>query len=130
MDVYNPDININPATWLALDETERLELIEHYVFSDEEDIDDNISSIHATAHCIVENQLALDEKETVDAYKRLIRQGLKRHETIHALGAVIFEGVNDSMSEVRDGEEAPDMTIRYKSRLRKLTAKRWLKGKY
>ena len=130
MDVYNPEKNINPTTWLALDETERLELIEHYVYSDEEGIDDNVASIHSTAHCIVENQLALDVKETVDAYKRLIRQGLKRHDTIHALAAVIFEGVNESMSEVREGEVAPDMTIRYKSRLRKLTAKRWLKGKY
>lgn len=125
MEIYNPAKNIEPDIWLALDEDERQELIEEYVLNEEDEIDDSISSIHATAHCIVENQLALKEKETVEAYARLRRQGLGRHETIHALAAVIFENINESL-----GTEDKDITIRYKSRLRKLTAKKWLKGKY
>ena len=116
--------------WLALDENEQQELVEEYVQTEEEAIGDASFSLHAAAHCMVETQLAMDEKETVEAYNRLIRQGLKRHDTLHALGAIIFEGVYESMGEVIDGEEAPDMTVGYKNRLRKLTAKRWLKGKY
>lgn len=125
MELYNPSKNIEPGVWLALDENERLGLIEEYVLNEEDEIDDSIFSIHATAHCVVENQLALKEKETVEAYARLRRQGLNRHETIHALAAVIFGYVNEAL-----GAEDKDLTIRYKSRLRKLTAKRWLKGKY
>ena len=67
MDFYNPSKNIEPDVWLALDEAERLGLIEEYVLNEEDEIDDSIFSIHATAHCVVENQLALKEKETVEA---------------------------------------------------------------
>ena len=130
MDTYNPDKKMNPETWLALDEDEQQELIEEYVLTEELDLGDDVSfTLHAAAHTLVETQLAMDEKDTVDAYDRLIRQGLKRHETIHALAAVIFEGVHQSMQENMN-EPGADLTIRYKSRLRKLTAKKWLKGKY
>ena len=123
MDTYNPSKNIEPDVWLALDEDERLGLIEEYVQNEEDEIDDSIVSIHSMAHCIVENQLAQKEKETEDAYARLRRQGLNRHETIHAIASVVFGHINDAL-----GSEDKDLAIRYKSRLRKLTAKRWLKG--
>jgi len=129
MDTYNPDKKMKPKTWLSLDEDEQQELIEEYVQTEELDLGEVSFSLHAAAHAMVETQLAMDEKETVNAYNRLIRQGLKRHETLHALAAVIFEGVHQSMQENMNDEGA-DLTIRYKSRLRKLTAKRWLKGKY
>jgi AmiR/NasT family two-component response regulator len=125
MNYYDPSKNIDATIWLAIDEGERLRLIEEYVSTEEDEIDDSASSIHASAHSIVENQLALDEKDTVDAFARLRRQGIGRHEAIHAIAAVIFTNLNEAS---RDKDK--DLLIRYKSRLRKLTAKRWLKGKY
>ena len=133
MDTYNPDKKIDPKTWLALDEYEQQELIEEYVLTDEQGLGEVSPTLHAAAHSMVETQLAMGEKETVDAYNRLIRQGLKRHDTLHALAAVIMEGVHQSVQECMQdniSSEDADVTIRYKSRLRKLTAKKWLKGKY
>lgn len=88
-------------------------------------LDESNLLMHATAHGIVENQIALDVKETVDAFTRLRRQGLDRHNTIHAIAAVLFANIHDVL-----GKEDEDLTIRYKSKLRKLNAKKWLKGKY
>ncbi len=121
MKTYKASKSPESATWLALDESERLALIEEYVEEFEGEID-NVN-IHACAHMVVENQLALHVEDTVNAYSRLIRQGLNRHEVIHAIGAVIFEGIYTSLKEKQS-------INKYKSRLRKLTAKRWLKGKY
>ncbi len=129
MDYYDPSKNINPDNWLAMDESERQALIEEYVLTDEQGLGEVSPTLHAAVHAMVETQLAMGEKETLDAYNRLIRQGLKRHDTLHALGAVIIEGIHQSMQEDMNDESA-DVTIRYKSRLRKLTAKKWLKGKY
>jgi len=49
--------------------------------------------IHAAIHVIVENQLALNVESTKETYNRLERQGLKRHDIIHAIGAVISEDI-------------------------------------
>ncbi len=125
MKSYNASKTRNSENWLALDETTRLDLIEDYVDKFEKEIGDEKKRIHATAHLIVENQLALNEEPTVDAYSRLMRQGLNRHETIHAIGAVVFEGIYSSLK----GNDEVSINS-YKNRLRKLTAKRWLKGKY
>ncbi len=125
MDNYDPSKNINPDDWLAMDESERQQLIEEYVLTEEDEIDDSIFSIHASAHCIVENQLALKEIETVDAFERLRGEGVERHDTIHALAAVLMENINEAMA---NGDE--DLTLRYKSKLKKLTAERWFNSEY
>lgn len=121
MNSYNASKSPTSATWLALDESERLALIEEYVRKYEGEVD-NIN-MHACVHLVVENQLALNTEETINTYSRLIRQGLNRHEVIHAIGAVIFEDIYNLIKEKQSVNN-------YKNRLRKLTAKRWLKGKY
>jgi hypothetical protein len=125
MDYYDPSKNINPDDWLALDELERQALIEEYVLTEEDEIDDSIFSVHASAHCLVENQLALKEIETVDAFERLRGGGVDRHETIHALAAVLMENINEALA---NGDK--DLTTRYKSKLKKLTAERWFNSEY
>jgi len=125
METYNASKDINSADWLALDEATRLCLVEEYIENFEKRIDSSKLKIHAVAHMVVENQLALGEKPTLDAYARLMRQGLNRHETIHAIGAVILEDLYDVIKA-----EGDISTNAYKNRLRKLTAKKWLKGKY
>ena len=125
MESYNASRNINSALWLNLDEAVRLELIEEYVEDFEKEIDSSKKNIHASVHMVVENQLALGEEPALNAYSRLLRQGLNRHETIHAIGAVIFTDIYEAMQN-KDNKPITS----YKSRLRKLTAKKWLKGKY
>jgi len=125
MESYNASRNINSALWLNLDEAVRLELIEEYVEDFEKEIDSSKKNIHASVHMVVENQLALGEEPALNAYSRLLRQGLNRHETIHAIGAVIFADIYEAMQN-KDNKPITS----YKSRLRKLTAKKWLKGKY
>ena len=125
MESYNVLKNPNPAIWLNLDEAVRLELIESYVEDFEKEIDSSKKYIHANVHLVVENQLALGEEPALNAYSRLMRQGLNRHETIHAIGVVIFSDIYEALQK---NDKKPITS--YKSRLRKLTAKKWLKGKY
>ena len=125
MKQYNASKKPVPELWLSLDDDTRLELVEKYVENFERKIDDSAKSIHASIHMVVENQLALNEDVTIKAYQRLMQQGLKRHETIHAIGAIILESIESGMKEKSD-----EPIVNYKNRLRKLTAKRWIKGKY
>ncbi len=56
---------------------------------------------------------------------KLIRQGLSRHDAIHAIGAVLCEDILGIMK----GDIEHDIK-KYRRRLEKLTAKRWRKGKW
>ena len=75
------------------------------------------------SHVIVENQIALaDETPVAAVMARLMREGLDRHDAIHAIGSVLmgtFHGAPE------DGGEA-DPTQAYCQGLMQLTAERWL----
>ena len=122
---YDPSISPDPEQWFELDEQERIELAFQFVENFETEVNEEAHKVHATIHAIIENQLAENVEPTLETYKRLIRQGLNRHETIHALGAVIFE---DIIAVMESKTHQP--LGKHKLRLRKLTAKRWRKGKY
>jgi len=125
MNEYNVSNTLNPEEWLGLGEAERIDLVVNFIEKNEKDIGIPAIKIHASIHVIVENQLAMDSEPTPETYSRLRRQGLNRHETIHAIGAVIAEDMFDIMK----GNKEQAMS-RYKGRLKKLTAKRWKKGKW
>ena len=57
---------------------------------------------------------------------KLIRQGLDRHEAIHAIGAIISEDIFYIMRR----ELTEFSPKQYRRKLEKLTAKRWRKGQY
>ncbi|MGR9036093.1 MAG: DUF1841 family protein [Gammaproteobacteria bacterium] len=124
MQIYDPLKAPDPADWLALAESDRLSLVYDYHLDSETDIPN--PNPHAAIHVIVENQLALHDQIVVETLARLTRQGLDRHDAIHAIGAVLAEHMYAFLSEER---KAPTNQAYY-SRLRKLTAKRWLKGKW
>ncbi len=124
MEKYAASETPDPKEWLSLDEGERLELVTTYVYKHEKHIEEPAKRLHAGLHVIVENQLALGSEPTPETFSRLIRQGLDRHEAIHAIGAVISEDVFNIMQ----GNEHQE--IKYQERLKKLTAKRWKKGKW
>ncbi|WP_119395667.1 hypothetical protein [Salinibius halmophilus] len=87
MDAYNPDTAIGANAWLALDETQRIDLVEAYHRPIERGMDDDALKMHSLLHVIVENQLAEGLELIEQTVARLGRQGLSRHESVHAVAA-------------------------------------------
>jgi len=75
---------------------------------------------HAAFHVVVENQIAEGLASTVNAMKRLMKEGLSRHEALHAVAAVVAEHVNMLMRG-----KATDVQTSLDSALEKLTVKVW-----
>ena len=77
---------------------------------------------HAVIHIIVENQLALEEPVVVATLARLRREGLDRHDAVHAIGSVLA----DHMHALLIGDQSErDPNERYYEALGKLSAAKW-----
>ncbi|MEW8392751.1 MAG: DUF1841 family protein [Candidatus Thiodiazotropha sp.] len=126
MDKYDPSIVPVPEEWLALPEDDRIDLVRLFHEKHEMELFENGHMIaHAGIHVAVENQIAMALEPVPATVARLIRQGLSRHEAIHAVGAVL----SDQIWEIQQKQQAKwDIGV-YKRKLVKLTAKRWRKGK-
>jgi hypothetical protein len=121
MDAYDPLRPPSIADWLELDESERLDLVQAYHRKQGDKLPN--PRVHAVAHVIVENQVALgDEVPVASVMERLIQEGLDRHEAIHAIGYVLM-GV---LAETVQGESDADPTPIYYRELMQLTAEAWL----
>jgi hypothetical protein len=127
---YDPLVEPDPEEWLALDEQERISLVEAYHEAAEIDLPN--AAAHAIFHAIVENQIAEGDSLPVKRVaQRLMSEGLDRHEAIHAIGSVLAVHINDLMREVRSntpssgGSLPPDPNIRYYAELERLTADKW-----
>jgi hypothetical protein len=60
---------------------------------------------HAVTHAIIENQLAEGLAPAANALRRLVTEGLDRHEAVHALGSVLMEHIWDLTNKPRgDGD--------------------------
>jgi len=125
MKEYDALIEPESEKWLKLSEENRIAIIESYVRNHEKTIEEEAFLLHSSIHMVVENQLAENIESTKEAYNRLLRQGLNRHEAIHAIGAVVTEDIYDMLKNKKTFNHE-----KYKNRLRKLTAKKWKKGKY
>ena len=91
MTQYDTEEAPNPKEWLALDEWEGTKLIEDYHDSTGEELP--YPQFHAIFHTIVENQIAIGEKVPARTLRRLMKEGLDRHEAIHAVGSVLDEQI-------------------------------------
>jgi hypothetical protein len=68
----------DPAIWLELDETERVDVVIEY--HRRIGVQLETPELHATAHVVVENQVALGEVTPVpETLDRLMDEGLDRH---------------------------------------------------
>lgn len=120
---YVPDEHIDPDAWLALDESERLWLVRRY--HRRQNIWLPNETIHAATHVIVENQVALGAAFPVRVVLfRLMKEGLDRHEAVHAIGFVLSGQLFAAMSE-EDGES--NLTADCLNKLKSLTAESWRK---
>lgn len=117
---YDPARAPNPDQWLALAETERLDLVAAYHRRARATLP-NVQ-LHAAIHAIVENQLAEGYDLARDALDRLRAEGLDRHEAIHAIGSVLIAHMGTLL---REGAQTPDPNAPYRQALRTLTASSW-----
>ncbi|MGF7000741.1 hypothetical protein [Paraburkholderia sp. GAS32] len=125
MEAYNPERGPEPQSWLELDEQERILLIEtwHRVAR----IKLPNLTAHAALHVIVENQIALDLEPVVRAMDRLGKQGLTRHDAIHAIGSVVAENLFGIL-KADQNDDAAASQARYYAAVERLTAVSWRKG--
>lgn len=86
MNNYDPEVVPEAREWLALDEPKRIDLAEDYHRAAR--IKTPNPTLHAVFHAIVENQIAEVLEPMVDAMARLMKDGLSRHEALHAIGSV------------------------------------------
>ena len=120
MNVYDADTS-PPLDWLQIDEGDRIELVSAYHRRKDIELPDR--RLHAVIHVLVENQLALGEKTVIDTVARLQREGLSRHDALHAIGSVLAENLYELMNEEHGSAREPYR--KYLQRLQKLTAKEW-----
>jgi hypothetical protein len=118
---YDPFEAPDRRQWLALDEAERIDLVEDYHRDAGIHVPD--LKLHATLHAIVENQIALGDELPVErTLRRLMAEGLDRHDALHAMSMELIMHVRDLVHQ----DEAPaDTNQPYFDALERLTAEGW-----
>lgn len=131
MEVYDPSQPPDPKQWLALTESERVELVQEFHADALQELEDHDpdgalsrNTLHAAIHVVVETQLAQRIDPVCQTLTRLMYEGLGRHDAIHAIGGelagYLFEALGGGT------EAAPEkFTDLYYDRLRRLTAAAW-----
>lgn len=120
MTKYDPEVTPDPVEWLELDEQERMILVEDYHRAARIKLP-NIK-VHALVHAVVENQIAEGLEYVVRAMARLAKDGLSRHDALHAVGCILTEHIFEIL-KLNDAELAKARMARYEADLEKLTAK-------
>jgi len=119
---YDPERTPDPQQWLALDEQLRISLVEHFHRASR--IDAPKVKAHAALHAIVENQIALQHAPVVRAIERLAKQGLSRHDSIHAIAWVLAQHFHEAaISPTADAVST--VGARYDAAIERLTAAGW-----
>ena len=117
---YDPLKAPDPEKWLAATEEERIKNVGNY--HKRADIPLPKPKLHAVAHATIETQLALELPDVTSAMRRMLEQGLDRHDALHALGQVLLELYFD----IKNGVVEDEVEDEYFRRLGRLTAKKWL----
>jgi hypothetical protein len=121
MNQYDPLETPDPEEWLVMDEAERILLAEQYHKRARIRLP-NVK-LHAVMHVIVENQIALgDEVPAQRTLRRLMAEGLDRHQAIHAISSVLAGHLYDLTHQAESGA---DSNQPYFVALERLTAESW-----
>jgi hypothetical protein len=116
---YDPDRAPDPQRWLAGRELDLMDIIERY--HRRHRIPLPRPRLHAIIHLIVENHVALgDELPVAATLDRLMRDGLTRHDAIHAVGWVLANHLNDTLRTNTPADQEA-----YNRAIRELTVERW-----
>lgn len=122
---YNPDIAPVASGWLALPELERIHFAQNYHVAAR--IKTPRMKAHATIHAAVENQIATGYGPSQRAVLRLQSEGLSRHESIHAIGAVIAQFIHE-LSFEKTADQPASFQSRMSATIERLHAKIWITG--
>ncbi|HXK61701.1 MAG TPA: DUF1841 family protein [Acidobacteriota bacterium] len=118
---YDPYQDPDPEEWLELDEHERIDLVKRYHRKKRIKIPN--LNVHASLHTIVETQIAMgDQTPARKTLKRLMDEGLDRHQAVHAIATTI----TDLLYDLRSGKKIDDPNAYCAEKLEKLTAESWL----
>ncbi len=117
---YDPLKQPNAEEWLALDEQERICLVEQY--HKKAGVVLPNGQLHAGMHAVVENQLAQAIPAVCETLSRLMADGLDRHDALHAIATVLVGHMSNAM---RDGPGKGDPNERYYQALRAFTVADW-----
>ncbi|HZM44172.1 MAG TPA: hypothetical protein VFC14_05020 [Burkholderiales bacterium] len=104
MELHSPEHAPSPEVWLGLDEGERILLVEWYHRDARIPLPRSTRRLHAAIHAVVENQLALNDEPVVRALARLTKEGLSRHDAVHAIGSVVAGEIFDRL-KLQDGPD-------------------------
>ena len=119
---YDPSKAPDPEEWLELDESDRIDAVIAYHKHAKKPVGEN-NRLHAVAHVIVENQAAMGDATVVPAtLDRLMREGLDRHDAIHAIGSIL---VGIFFDAVKNPGKQVDINAEYGRELAELTAASW-----
>lgn len=120
------DANHGPesSAWLALDEEEQMERVGKYHELSAKPGDKPPSmQRHVGMHVLVEQQIARAEPAAAPkALARLMRDGMSRHDAVHAIGFILTEHMKKAMDSRTPVDESA-----YGAELDQLTLKSWLK---
>ncbi len=117
---YDPSATLNPEKWDLLDEDEKMALVQQYHEESDSDLPD--LALHSLVHTIVENQIALgDEIPVAATLARLEREGLDRHDAIHAIASILV----NYLHEILSGSDAKSGHEQYYEAVTALTAESW-----
>jgi hypothetical protein len=116
----------DPARWLALTESERIELVVEA--HRKERLDPEALRMHAMLQAVVETQLAAADPAVVpQALARLCAEGLPRHDAIHAIISVLVGNLYAAFGSAATGPQAP-LPDAYADAVSKLTRQSWLES--
>ena len=122
MERYDPEMAPSGEDWLGIDEGERLLLVEEYHRDARIPLPRSARRLHASMHVVVENQLALNDEPVVRALARLMKEGLSRHDAVHAIGCVVAEEIYDLLQQE---DPADTVRARYYAAVERLSAATW-----
>lgn len=122
---YDPDNWPHPDWWDRMGMSERIQAVAEYHQAHNGFNGSNTAineHLHAIAHVMVENLLMSGRRSMLrPVLEKLMRQGLTRHQAIHAIASVIFDHVTE---ELRDGKHCDRMAT-YLAKLEQVDAIAW-----
>jgi hypothetical protein len=119
---YDPEKTPDPQRWQALDEHERIRLAKNYHERTRVKLP-NVK-LHAAMHVVVENQLAIGYEPSCRAIERLQKQGLSRHDAVHAIGSLVAQFIYE-VSTAGSHAQA-DLQSRLSAAIERLSAEEWI----
>jgi len=118
---YDPENAPDASEWLGIDEHERIRLARNYHEVARIKVP-NVKA-HAAIHAAVENQIATGFGPSCRAIQRLQKEGLTRHEAIHAIGSVLAAFIHELSNA--DAASRVDFQSRMNTAIEALTAAKW-----